>query len=156
MSVDERCASALVGVNATEGYYQGHTEEVNDGGYIVPLMFILFMVGMGFSCGWRMSRRWHDLCHAMPSTVVISIGLWRWARRQREVAVQYECPEEVLRGASTQCARPNADPEIIDQLTINSIRDELRGVYKVRLHPELRKVELVGMKHRYRAEDTTR
>ena len=47
-------------------------------------------------------------------------------------------------------------PEIIEKLTINSIREELRGVYKVRLLPELRKVELVGMLHRYRAEDTTR
>ena len=145
-----------IGVNSTEGYYHDRSVEMNDDGYryVVMLIFMVFLVGLGFCCGWKMSKRWHGLCSATSSTVTISVSLSQ-PRPGKDVAIQHERPEVELCGAATQCARPVVDPEAIQRLTIDAIRAELRETYQQRRLPsELRKGELVEILQKCRAEDT--
>ncbi len=109
-----RAIPVQIDVNSTEGYYHDRPVEMNDDGYryVVLLIFMVFLVSLGFCCGWKLSRRWHGLCSATSSTVTISVSLSR-PRSGQDVAVQHECPEVVLCGAATQCARPVIDPEAI-------------------------------------------
>ena len=143
-----------MGLNSTEGYYRDQVNQDDDDGFatITLLMFVILVFIGSFLCGWKAARKWYNFCQDFPWTMVIAAGVGFRIKWYCDTGVQYNRSEGTF-AKETQCARPNADPRVIEQMTINAIRDELRLVYRLTLLRNWTKSELVELLRSCRAED---